>query len=57
LVATLDQVFRKECGRVLATLIGLLGDFDVAEELIRRRSPSPPTGGHRAASPTIRALG
>jgi RNA polymerase sigma-70 factor (ECF subfamily) len=32
LVATLDQVFREEWGRVLATLIGLLGDFDLAQE-------------------------
>jgi RNA polymerase sigma-70 factor (ECF subfamily) len=32
LVATLDQVFREEWGRVLATLIGVLGDFDLAEE-------------------------
>jgi len=31
-VATLDQVFRDEWGRVLATLVGLLGDFDLAEE-------------------------
>lgn len=29
---TLDQVFREEWGRVLATLIGFLGDFDLAEE-------------------------
>ncbi len=28
----LDQVFREDWGRVLATLIGLLGDFDLAEE-------------------------
>ncbi|MDQ3890563.1 MAG: sigma-70 family RNA polymerase sigma factor [Actinomycetota bacterium] len=28
----LEQVFRDEWGRVLATLIGLLGDFDLAEE-------------------------
>jgi RNA polymerase sigma-70 factor, ECF subfamily len=28
----LDQVFRDEWGRVLAGLIGFLGDFDVAEE-------------------------
>jgi RNA polymerase sigma-70 factor, ECF subfamily len=27
-----DEVFRREAGRVLATLIRLLGDFDVAEE-------------------------
>jgi RNA polymerase sigma-70 factor (ECF subfamily) len=32
LVATIEQVFREEWGRVLATLIGVLGDFDLAEE-------------------------
>jgi RNA polymerase sigma-70 factor, ECF subfamily len=32
LVATLEQVFREEWGRVLATLIGFLGDFELAEE-------------------------
>jgi RNA polymerase sigma-70 factor (ECF subfamily) len=32
LVANLDEVFREEWGRVLATLIGFLGDFDLAEE-------------------------
>jgi RNA polymerase sigma-70 factor (ECF subfamily) len=31
-VTGLDQVFRDEWGRVLATLIGFLGDFDLAEE-------------------------
>jgi RNA polymerase sigma-70 factor (ECF subfamily) len=31
-VATLEQTFRDEWGRVLSTLIGLLGDFDLAEE-------------------------
>jgi RNA polymerase sigma-70 factor, ECF subfamily len=31
-VATVDQVFREEWGRVLATLIGFLGDFELAEE-------------------------
>ena len=29
---TLDGVFRREWGRVLATLIGVLGDFDLAED-------------------------
>jgi RNA polymerase sigma-70 factor, ECF subfamily len=29
---SLDRVFRDSWGRVLATLIGLLGDFDLAEE-------------------------
>ena len=28
----LEQVFREEWGRVLAGLIGFLGDFDLAEE-------------------------
>jgi RNA polymerase sigma-70 factor (ECF subfamily) len=32
LVATLDHIFREEWGRVVATLIGFLGDFDLAEE-------------------------
>jgi RNA polymerase sigma-70 factor, ECF subfamily len=32
LVAALGQVFREEWGRVLATLIGFLGDVDLAEE-------------------------
>ena len=31
-VALLDQVFRDEWGRVLASLVGFLGDFDLAEE-------------------------
>jgi RNA polymerase sigma-70 factor (ECF subfamily) len=31
-VAELERAFRDEWGRVLATLIGFLGDFDVAEE-------------------------
>ncbi len=30
--AALDQVFREQWGRVLAALIGFLGDFDLAEE-------------------------
>jgi RNA polymerase sigma-70 factor (ECF subfamily) len=32
LVAALEQIFREEWGRVLATLVGFLGDFDLAEE-------------------------
>jgi RNA polymerase sigma-70 factor (ECF subfamily) len=30
-VTDLDQVFRDQWGRVLAALIGFLGDFDLAE--------------------------
>jgi RNA polymerase sigma-70 factor (ECF subfamily) len=32
LVTRLEQIFREEWGRVVAALVGLLGDFDVAEE-------------------------
>ncbi|MEO3931144.1 DUF6596 domain-containing protein [Micromonosporaceae bacterium B7E4] len=32
MVTTLDGIFRDEWGRVLATLIGVLGDFDLAED-------------------------
>ncbi|MGZ6709309.1 MAG: RNA polymerase sigma factor [Solirubrobacteraceae bacterium] len=32
MVAPLDRVFREQWGRVLAALIGFLGDFDLAEE-------------------------
>ena len=32
MVASLEQVFRDEWGRVLASLIGFLGDFELAEE-------------------------
>jgi hypothetical protein len=39
LVATLEQVFREEWGRVLATVIGFLGD---------RRWPGSPGSPHRS---------
>ncbi|WP_432992288.1 RNA polymerase sigma factor [Dactylosporangium sp. CA-233914] len=32
MVTTVGEIFRAEWGRVLATLIGVLGDFDLAEE-------------------------
>ena len=32
MVAILEQAFREHWGRVLAALIGFLGDFDLAEE-------------------------
>jgi RNA polymerase sigma-70 factor, ECF subfamily len=31
-IAILEQAFRDQWGRVLASLIGFLGDFDLAEE-------------------------
>ena len=32
----LEQTFSDEWGRVLATLVGLLGDFDLAEEAAQK---------------------
>lgn len=32
---TIEEIFRRESGRVLASLIGLLGDFDLAEEALQ----------------------
>jgi len=37
-VATLEQAFREQRGRVLAALIGFLGDFDLAEEAVQDAS-------------------
>jgi RNA polymerase sigma-70 factor (ECF subfamily) len=34
-VATLEHAFREQRGRVLAALIGFLGDFDLAEEAVQ----------------------
>jgi hypothetical protein len=39
IVATLDDIFREEWGRVLAALIGVLGDFDLAEEAAQEAFP------------------
>ena len=35
MVATLEQAFREQRGRVLAALISFLGDFDLAEEAVQ----------------------
>ncbi len=32
---TIDETYREESGRVLATLIRLLGDFDLAEDAMQ----------------------
>jgi RNA polymerase sigma-70 factor, ECF subfamily len=34
-VATLEQIFREESGRVVATLVRLFGDIDIAEEMVQ----------------------
>ena len=33
--AVVDRVFREEAGRAVATLIRVLGDFDLAEEAVQ----------------------
>jgi len=32
---TIEQIYREESGQILATLIRLLGDFDLAEEALQ----------------------
>jgi hypothetical protein len=41
-VAILEQTFRDEWGRVLAALIGFLGDFELAEEADHAREDAAP---------------
>jgi predicted RNA polymerase sigma factor len=33
--ATLERIFREESGRVIATLVRLFGDIDLAEEMVQ----------------------
>ncbi|HYY23027.1 MAG TPA: sigma-70 family RNA polymerase sigma factor [Thermoleophilaceae bacterium] len=47
----LEQVFRDEWGRVLATLIGLLGDFDLAEEAAQEAFASAAERWRRDGTP------
>jgi len=54
----LDTVFRDQWGRVLATLVGFLGDIELAEDAAqeafaiaverwpREGEPASPAGGH-----------
>jgi RNA polymerase sigma-70 factor, ECF subfamily len=57
LVATLDEVFREEWGRVLATLIGFLGDFDLAEEAAQEAFTMAADRWPRDRIPATRAPG
>jgi RNA polymerase sigma-70 factor (ECF subfamily) len=52
LVTTLEQVFRDEWGRVLASLIGFLGDFDLAEEAAQEAFTSAADRWPRDGVPT-----
>ena len=52
----IEEVFRREAGRVLATLIRLLGDFDRAEDA-RQEAFTAALEQWTASLPTIRAHG
>ena len=57
MVATLDEVFREEWGRVLATLIGVLGDFDLAEDAAQEAFTIAADRWPRDGIPATRAPG
>ena len=52
-----DAVYRSDSRRVLATLIRLLGDFDLAEEALHDAFRPPSSNGRATAFPTIRGRG
>jgi RNA polymerase sigma-70 factor (ECF subfamily) len=51
-VAILEQAFRDEWGRVLAALIGLLGDFELAEEALQEAFAIAAEHWPRGGAPT-----
>ena len=56
--AAVDAAFRDEWGRVVATLIRITGDWDLAEECAQDAfAHGPPAAGRRTASLTGRARG
>ncbi|MGE0640653.1 MAG: RNA polymerase sigma factor [Thermoanaerobaculia bacterium] len=48
---TLEETFRRESGRMLSTLIGLLGDFDLAEEALQEAASVALTVWRRDGAP------
>ncbi len=56
LSSLIETLYRSESGRILATLLRLLGDLDLAEEAMQRPSPPPWRRGRTPAFPTSRAL-
>ena len=56
-VTPIERIFREEWGRVLAALIGYLGDFDLAEEARRRRLRRRRSGGPATACQPARVRG
>jgi predicted RNA polymerase sigma factor len=53
----LDSLYRVDSGRILATLIRLLGDFDLAEEAIHEAFAAALDSGLRPAYRINRAPG
>ena len=46
----LEDVFRDHWGRVLASLVGFLGDIELAEDAAQEAFARPPNGGRRTVS-------
>jgi len=49
---TIEQIYREESGRILATLIRLLGDFDLAEEALQEAFSAALTQWARDGTPS-----
>jgi RNA polymerase sigma-70 factor, ECF subfamily len=49
---TIEQIYREESGRILATLIRLLGDFDLAEEAVQEAFSAAVEHWPREGTPT-----
>ena len=55
--AVIDGVYRSDWGRIVATLIRLVGDFDVAEEAAQEAFAAAVDQWRLPAFPNHRALG
>ena len=55
--AAVEAVYRSDWGRIVAALIRLVGDFEMAEEAARRLSQTPLRSGARPAFRSFRARG
>jgi RNA polymerase sigma-70 factor (ECF subfamily) len=53
----LEKLHREESGRILSTLIGLLGDFDLAEEMLQEAYAAALLKWPSEGTPTILAPG
>jgi RNA polymerase sigma-70 factor (ECF subfamily) len=53
----LDSLYREDSGRILATLIRLLGDFDLAEEAMHEAFAAALSRTGHSSQPVLRANG